>query len=147
MTIAFSQQNSVSLCPASFCTKAKLSCYSRYHLISYFCIPISYDEKDIFLWCLFQEVLQIFIESFNFSFFVFIGWGIDLDYCDVEQFALGNEPRSFCHFQIAPKYCVSDSSVDFEGYSIASKGFLPTVVHIMVICIKFAHSRPFYLDS
>ena len=37
--------------------------------------------------------------------------------------------------------------VDFEGYSIASKGFLPTVVHIMVICIKFADFCPFYLDS
>ena len=30
-----------------------------------------------------------------------------------------------------------------QGYSISSKGFLPTVVDIMVIWIKFAHSRPF----
>ena len=28
--------------------KAKLACYSRYLLTSYFYIPISYDEKDIF---------------------------------------------------------------------------------------------------
>ena len=35
-------------------------------------------------------------------------------------------------FEIAPKYCISDSLVDYEGYSI-SKGFLPTVVDIMVI--------------
>ena len=26
-------------------------------------------------------------------------------------------------FQIAPKYCILDSSVDYEGYSIPSKGF------------------------
>ena len=28
--------------------KAKLACYSRYLLTSYFCIPVPYDEKDIF---------------------------------------------------------------------------------------------------
>ena len=36
-------------------------------------------------------------------------------------------------FEIAPKYCISDSFVDYEGYFISSKGFLPTVVDIMVI--------------
>ena len=36
-------------------------------------------------------------------------------------------------FEIASKYCISDSFVDYEGYSISSKGFLPTVVDIMVI--------------
>ena len=35
---------------------------------------------------------------------------------------------------------------DYEGYSFSSKGFLPTVVDIMVIGIEFAHSGP-YLDS
>ena len=33
-------------------------------------------------------------------------------------------------FEIAPKYCISDSFVDYDGYSISSKGFLPTVVDI-----------------
>ena len=32
----------------SFYSKAKLACYSRYLLTSYFCIPVPYDEKDIF---------------------------------------------------------------------------------------------------
>jgi len=32
--------------------------------------------------------LQVFIEPFNFSFFSVTGWGIDLDYCDIEWFAL-----------------------------------------------------------
>ena len=36
-------------------------------------------------------------------------------------------------FETAFKYCVLDSSVDHDGYSISSKGFLPTVVDIMVI--------------
>ena len=35
--------------------------------------------------------------------------------------------------EVAPKYCISDSFVDCEGYSISSKGLLPIVVDIMVI--------------
>ena len=31
-------------------------------------------------------------------------------------------------FEIASKYCISDSFVDCDGYSISSKVFLPTVV-------------------
>ena len=30
-------------------------------------------------------------------------------------------------FKIASKYCILDSFVDYDGYSISSKGFLPTV--------------------
>ena len=41
-------------------------------------------------------------------------------------------------FQITSKYCILDSFVDYEGYSISSKGFFPNlVVDIMVICVKF----------
>ena len=35
--------------------------------------------------------------------------------------------------EIASKYCILDSFVDYDGYSVSSKGFLPTVVDIMVI--------------
>ena len=35
--------------------------------------------------------------------------------------------------EIASKYYISDSFVDYDGYSISSKVFLPTVVDIMVI--------------
>ena len=48
---------------------------------------------------------------------------------------LGNE-HSVDHsviFKIASKYCYSDSFVDHDSYFISSKGFLPTVVDIMVI--------------
>ena len=39
----------------------------------------------------------------------------------------GKEQRSFCCSEIASKYCISDSFVDHDGYSISSEGFLPTV--------------------
>ena len=45
----------------------------------------------------------------------------------------GNELRSFCCFEVAPKYCILNSFVDYEGNSISSKGFLPTVVDTKVI--------------
>ena len=69
---------------------------------------------------------------FNFSFFSVIGWGIDLDYCDIERFALEMNRDHSVIFEIASLSCISDSFVDYEGYSISSKGFLPTVVDIMV---------------
>ena len=50
---------------------------------------------------------------------------------------LGNEQRDYSVvFEIASKYCISDSFVDYEGYSISSIGFLPIVVDIMVIQIN-----------
>ena len=62
------------------------------------------------------------------------GWGIDLDYCDIERFALEMNRDHSVVFETAPKYCISDSFLDYEGYySISSKGFLPEVVDIMVI--------------
>ena len=59
-------------------------------------------------------------------------WGIDLDYCNIEWFALEMNRDHFVVFEIASKYCILDS-VDHDGYSISSEGFLPTVVDIMVI--------------
>ena len=73
------------------------------------------------------------LEPFNFSFFSVTGWDIDLDYCDIEWFALEMNRDHFVVFEIASKYCISDSFVDHDGYSISSKGFLPTVVDIMFI--------------
>ena len=60
-------------------------------------------------------------------------WGIDLDYCDIEWFPLEMNRDHSVISEIASKYCISDSFVDRDGYSISSKGFLPTVVDIMVI--------------
>ena len=52
--------------------------------------------------------------------------------CDVEWFALDTNQDHSVIFEIVPKYCISDSFVDYEVYSISSKRFLPTVVDIMV---------------
>ena len=52
---------------------------------------------------------------------------IDLDYG--ESFALETNRVHSVIFEIASKYCISDSSVDHDGYSISSEGFLPAVVY------------------
>ena len=43
-------------------------------------------------------------------------------------------------YESASKYCISDSSVGYDGYSISTKGFLPTVVDVMVIWVKFRYA-------
>ena len=53
-----------------------------------------------------------------------------MDYYDIEWFALETNRDNSVIFEIASKYCISEFIVDYEGYSISSKGFLPTVVDI-----------------
>ena len=57
-----------------------------------------------------------------------------MDYHDIEWFALELNRDHSVIFKIASKYYILDSFVDNDGYSISSKGFLPTVVDIMVCC-------------
>ena len=54
-----------------------------------------------------------------------------MDYCDIEWFVLETNRDHSVIFEIASKYCISDSLVDHDVYSISSKAFLPTVVDIM----------------
>ena len=76
-------------------------------------------------------MLYVFIEPF--SFFSVTDQGIDLDYCDIKRFALVMNRDYSVIFEIASKYCILDYFVDYDGYSISSKGFLPIVVDLMVI--------------
>ena len=75
----------------------------------------------------------VFTESINLSFFSISGWGKNLDDCDIEWFALETNRDHSVVFEIAPKYYILDSFVGYEGYSISSKGFLSTVVEVMII--------------
>ena len=45
-----------------------------------------------------------------------------MDYCDIEWFALEMNRDHSVVFEIAFKYCISDCFVDYDGYSISSKG-------------------------
>ena len=52
--------------------------------------------------------------------------GHRLDFRDIEWFALEMNRDHSVIFEIASKYCILDSSVDHDGYSISSEGFLLT---------------------
>ena len=73
-------------------SKAKFACYSRCFLTSYFCIPIPYEEKGIYIYFLFSVSSR---RSCRFSqnqstsaSSELLVWGIGLDYCNIEWFAL-----------------------------------------------------------
>ena len=73
----------------------------------------------------------VFIEPFNFSHFGISGWGISLDYYDSEWFALETEILLF--LRPHPSTAFLTLFLTYQRYFISSKGFLPTVVDIMVI--------------
>ena len=51
MTTAFSWQNSISLCPASFCTPRQICLLLQVSLDFLLCTPVPYNEKDISFGC------------------------------------------------------------------------------------------------
>ena len=56
-----------------------------------------------------------------------------MDYCGIEWLALEMNRDHSDVSEIPSQYCISDSFVDHDGYSISSEGFLTAVVDIMVI--------------
>ena len=72
-------------------------------------------------------VLEGLVGSFNHSTLAYsalVDWSIDLDYCDIEWSALEMNRDHSVIFEIASKYCILDSFVDYEGYFIFFKGIL-----------------------
>ena len=146
-------------------SKAKFACYSRYFLTSYFYIPIPYNGKDIFLGVLVLEGLVGPHRTIQLQLLRFQWSGHRHGLLWYWTVCLGNEQRSFCCFWDCLRWHPStDSFVNYDGYSISSKEFLPTIVDIVVIWIKFTHSciflrcrcsimlylswpHPIYLDS
>ena len=53
------------------------------------------------------------------SFFSTAGWVIGLDYCNIEWFHLEMNRDHSVVFEITSKYFISDSFVDYDGYSIS----------------------------
>ena len=144
MASAFFWQNSVSLFPASFFTpRSNLPVTPG---ISW--LPILHSSplgwKGHLFWVLVLEGLVGLHRNFQLQHLQHHWLGSRLRLLWYLMVCLGNEQTSFCCFWDCTQYCISDSFVDYECYSISSKEFLPTVVDIMVIWIKFTHSSPFY---
>ena len=121
MTSVFSWQNSCQPFPCLILySEAKSACYSRYFLTSYFCIPVPYNEKDIFFWLLILEGLIGLLSLVGLHRTVQLQllqhyWsGIDLGYCDIEWFALEMNRDHSVIFQIASSCCILDSFVNIN---------------------------------
>ena len=148
MTSVFSWQNSISLCPASFCTpQPNLPVTPGIPRFPTFAFQFPIIKRTSFIGCYFQNVLQVFIELFKFNFSVLL---VEAQtWITAILNGLPWKPTEIIViFEIASKYCISDSFADYDGYSISSKGFLLTVVDIMILCVKFTHSSLFqFADS
>ena len=64
-------------------------------------------KRTFFFWMFALEGLVGLHRTIQLQFFGISGLGIDLDYFDTEWFALETNKRSFCHFEIPSKYCIS----------------------------------------
>ena len=142
MTSALSQQCFINLCPASFCTPRPN--YFRYFLTSYFCIPVPYNEKDIFFRNQFQKFLQVFIETFKFNFFHITSLDIDLYYCDIERCFIHHQEKVRItllryHFpQVQVRVCqckLCKSLEDQEGHKMRTGHYFSEVVFSIHISI------------
>ena len=124
-------------------SKTKLAC-SAISWLSTFVFQ-SPHAKDIFFFFLvldFEGLLGLWRTSqLQLLWPLSLGHGLEIQWC--WMVCHGSELRSFCHlWDCTQVYCISDSFVDYESYSLSSKGFLPTVGDIMAIWINFSHSHP-----
>ena len=75
-------------------------------MTSYFCIPVPYDEKDIFLGALVLEVLIGIHRTIQFQLLQHYWLGHTLDYRDIEWFALEMNGDHSVVSEIPSKYCI-----------------------------------------
>ena len=137
MISAFSWQNFIILCSSSFCTSRPnmpvtpgVPCLPTFafqppemkgHL---FCVLVLEGLVGL------HRTIQLQLLQHYWS-----GCRIGLPW--YWRLALEMDRDHFVIFDIASKYCISNSFACYDGYSISSKGFLHTVVDIMVIWVKF----------
>ena len=131
MTSAFSWQNSVSLCPTSFCTPSQACLLLRVSLDFLLLHSSPLWWKGHPFWVLVLKGLVGFHRTVQLQFFQHYWLGHILGLLWYWIVCLGNRDHSVI-FEFAPKYCISDSFVDYEGCSISSKGFLPTLSRVQL---------------
>ena len=138
MTSAFTWQDSISLCPASFCTpRANLPV--SWLLTFAFQSPIM--KRTSLLGVSLKGLVGLH-RTFQLQLLQRYWLGHRLGLLWYWMVCLGNEQRSFCCFWDYIQI-LHLRLVDYDGYSISSERFLPAVVDIMVIWVKFTHSSLF----
>ena len=142
MTIVFPWQNPISLCPASFRTpRPNLPVTPSVSWLPNFAFQFPIMKRTSF-WVLVLKGLVGLHRTIQFQLLqrYWSGHRLGLLWYWMVWFALETNRDHSVVFEIASKYCISDSLVDYDGCSISSKGFLPTVADRMVIWVYFTHS-------
>ena len=146
MTSVFSWQNSVSLCPGSFCTpKLNLFVILGIPWLPAFAFQYSMMKMTFFFFFL-VLVLEDLIglhRTVQLQLFQHSWLGHRLGLLWYSIVCLRNKLRSFCHLWDCSQVGYLDYFFDSEGYSSSFKVFLPTVVDTNFIWIKFVLSLPF----
>ena len=132
-----------SLCPASFCIpRPNLPVTLSVSWLPTFTFQSPIMKRHLF-WVLVLKVLVGLHRTIQLQPLQCYWLGHRLGLLWYWMVCFGNEQRSFCHFWDFIQVLPFGLFVDCEGYFISSKGFLSTVVDIMVIWVKFTHSSSF----
>ena len=133
MTSAFSWQNSISLCPASFhIPRPNLPVTPGISSLPTFAFQSPITKRTYF-GVLVLEGLVGLHRTIQLQLLQHYWLGHRLGLHDIEKFALEMNRDHSVIFEISSKYFILNPFVDYDGYSISSKGFLPAVVNIMAL--------------
>ena len=109
MISAFSWQNSISLCPASFrIPRPNLPVTPGVFWLPTFAFQAPIMKGHLF-WVLVLKGLVGLHRTIQLQLLQHYWLGIDLDYCDTVRFSLETNRDHSVIFEIASKYCISDS--------------------------------------
>ena len=104
-------QNSISRYFDSFCTpRPNLPVIPDISWLPTFAFQSPIRKRYLF-WVLVLESFVGLHRTVQLQLFCIIGQGIDLDYCDIEWFALEMNRDHSVVFEITSKYCISDSFI------------------------------------
>ena len=147
MSSVFSWQNSVSHCPASFCTpRPNLPVTPGVSSLPTFAFQSPVMKRKSFLGVSYKRSCRSSQKcSTSASSVLLVGaqtWiTVILNCLPWKRIEI---ILSFLRLHPSTAF---QTLFQYDGYSISSKGFLITVVDIMVILFKFTHSSPFYFTD
>ena len=120
-----SLSKTVSFCLASFCTPwPNLPVTPGISWLHTFAFQSPMIKRTHFF-CVSCRKGLVGHQEFNFTFFGVRSLGIELDYCDIEWFALETNRDHSVVFEIAPKYCILKSLLTMRATSVLLRDSCP----------------------
>ena len=140
---AFSRQKSVSLWPAHFVLQGQICLLLQVFLDFLLFHSSPQWWKGHLFGVLVLKTLVVLHRTVQLQLLQHYWLGHRLGLLWYWMICFGKKPKISLSFLRCTQVLHCGPFYWLEGYSISSKGFLPTVVDIMVIWVKFTHSNPF----